>query len=381
MGRVFGRLRQVGGTSVTRPNQRTVLLVSDYLPTDPGGRAEKLATREGLLAERGWNLVICPVDEPYVLTFPLAVLRGVRLARRHDADVVHSINNPFHLHVIGFFVSLLCGLPWLAELRDALVTDPDVQHGSLRYHARRLVERLVVTRATKVVWIDGIQLPPDYFATRYPDHSADVERLPFLGFVPEQFEEAETASYDAFTITYAGSFYPGWLEPFSFLDGLAAYRREGGDEDLVVQFYGDWREEYQRHAEERGVAAAIRTHGFVPHEEIVPVMKGSDAVLYVGGTDEKNARNVPSKIWDYIASRRPILAVVDPSFRVAAFIEEHDLGVVASPDDPEAIAEAIRRLRAGRYQGASDATYERFSRARLVDELVTVLDTTSAARQ
>jgi glycosyltransferase involved in cell wall biosynthesis len=327
-----------------------------------------------LLEDRGWNLIICPVDEPYLRSFPRAVLRGVRMARTHDADVVHSVNNPFHLHVIGFLVSLLCGLPWLAELRDALVTDPDLNDESPRYYARRLVERLAVTRATKVVWIDGIQLPPDYFDTTYPAHSTKVERLPFLGFVSEHFERAGTASYESFTITYAGSFYPGWLEPFSFLDGLGQYVRDGGDNDLVVQFYGDWREEYQRHAKRRGVADVVRTYDFVPHEEIVPVLKGSDAVLYIGGTDPKNARNVPSKIWDYIASRRPILAIVDPSFRVASFIEDHDLGVVASPGDPGSVAEAIRQLRSGQYQGASEETYQAFSRTRLVDELADVLD-------
>jgi len=359
--------------AVTRPNQRTVLLVSDYLPTDPGGRAEKLATREVLLDERGWNLVICPVDEPYVLTLPVAIIRGVRMARKHDVDVVHSINNPFHLHLIGFVISLLCGLPWLAELRDALVTDPDVAAGSARYHARRLVERLVVSRATKMVWIDGIQLPPDYFRTQYPDHSADIERLPFLGFVPDRFEDAGAAAYDTFTITYAGSFYPGWLEPFSFLDGLDQFIRDA-DDDIVVQFYGDWCDEYQQYAEDHAVDTVVRTHGFVPHEEIVPVLNGSDAVLYIGGTDEKNARNVPSKIWDYIASRRPIMAVVDPSFRVATFIEEHDLGVVASPDDPAEVAAALRQLRDGQFNGASTAVYERFSRSRLVDELARVLD-------
>ncbi len=355
-------------------SSRTVLLISDYLPTDSGGRGEKLATRQSLLRERGWNLVVCPVREPYVLTAAPSVLRGVRLARKTDADVIHSINNPFHLHLIGFFVSVLTGLPWLAELRDALTTDPDLEKHSVRDYARRFVEWLVVTRATKVAWIDGIQLPAGYFERRYPDRSAAIERLPFIGFFSDQFEDIEPESYETFTITYAGSFYQGWIEPMRFLDGLSRYLETTDRSDVSVQFYGDWCEAYRDYAETVGTESVIRTYDFVPHEEIVPVLKGSDVVLYIGGNDPKNARNIPSKIWDYIGSERPILAIVDPSFRVADFIRTYELGVVAPPDAPNSIADAIRRLQDSQFEGPSMDVSEKFSRTKMVNALADVLD-------
>jgi glycosyltransferase involved in cell wall biosynthesis len=357
-------------------SSRTVLLISDYLPTDPGGRGEKLATRKSLLRDRGWCLVVCPVREPYVLTAGPSVLRGVRLARNHDADVIHSINNPFHLHLIGFFVSVLTGLPWLAELRDALTTDPDLEKHSVRDYARQFVEWLVVARATRIAWIDGIQLPSGYFRERYPDSSAAIERLPFIGFLSDHFEDVEPETYDTFTITYAGSFYPGWIEPMGFLDGLSRYLETTDRPDITVQFYGDWCEAYRDYAEAVGTTSAIRSYDFVPHEEIVPVLKGSDAVLYIGGDDPKNAKNIPSKIWDYIGSERPILAIVDPSFRVAEFIRTYELGIVAPPDDPDSIADAIRRLRDRQFEGPSADVSEQFSREKMVNALADVLDET-----
>jgi len=359
---------------------KTALLVSNRLPEASGGRAEKVATRVELMAERGWRVVVGHAPEPYVRGFPSALVELVRLARREDPDLVVSINNPFHLHLHGYLVSRLAGTPWLAELRDPIASHPDRSPTSPRTWGARAVERLVVREADQVVWHDGIQIPDDYFAERYP--SIPPERffkLPVMGYERAAFEPVRPAAYDAFTVTYAGSFYEGWIEPYTFLEGLGAYREAGG-EPLRAQFYGDWDGDYARAAREAGVADWVESHAFVPHEEIVPVLKGSDVLLYVGGDDPGNRLNLPSKLWDYVGARTPILAVVDPSFRVAAFLREHDLGVVVEPGDAEGVAAALGRLRAGEVGFAADAGVERFSREHSADVLAQVFDAVAAGR-
>lgn len=355
---------------------RSVLLVSDTELTDPGGRAERFRTRREYLRGEGWNLVVGHVPEPYVTGFPRAVVSLTRLARERDVDVVNSVNNPFHLHVIGFLVSVLAGAKWLAECRDPLVTNPSLDDDSLG-PLRKFVEWFVVHVADQVVWGDGIQVPEGYFEETYPGAADNVIRLPFAGYVADPFRSTEPARYGDFTVTYAGSFYEGWLEPDRFLRGLARYvgRRSGGTAGLTVQFYGDWTDRYQALAEELGVADCLEHHEFVPHEEIIPVLKGSDALLYIGGTDPANRRNVPSKIMDYIGARRPILALVDESFRVADLVETHDLGLVVDPRDPDAVADALARLEAGEVEYTRDEdTFERFTRERKNERLVAVLD-------
>lgn len=370
----------------------TVLLVSNVRFDDPGGRAAKFAVRRDMLAERGWNVEILHVPQPYLRSFWPSVVRGVRRARRGDVDVVQSVNNPFHLHVVGFLVATLAGLPWVAELRDALTTDPDLEPGSVRFRLRTVVERLVATRSTRLFYGDGLQIESGYFRETYPDLDPDhVSELPYLGYVAETFADAPAEEYDRFTITYAGSFYEGWIEPYEFLDALGRYRDRSSDAldsesdpadepELAVQFYGDWTETYQQAAVDAGVADAIETSDFVPHEEIVPILKGSDALLYVGGSDSRNAANVPSKLFDYLGARRPILAVVDPSFAAAAFVRRHDLGLVVPPDDPAAIADAIETLHTGDYEYDPDpAAFERYTREQFIDPIAEILDEAARA--
>jgi glycosyltransferase involved in cell wall biosynthesis len=358
------------------PAERTVLLVSDTGLEGTRGRAERFSARRAYLADHGWRLLVGHVREPYVLGFPRAVVGLARLARREGVDVVNSVNNPFHLHVVGYLVSLFAGAKWLAEFRDPLVENPDLDPDAPTMPLRRFVEWFAVHYADKVVWGNGIQISDEYFERTYPDVPAEqVRRLPFAGFDRDRFAAAEAATYEPFTITYAGSFYEGWIEPFGFLDGLARYADRHGLDGLRVQFYGDWTDEYEAAARAAGVAECIRTHDFVPHEQIVPVLKGSDLLLYIGGTDERNRLNVPSKLMDYIGAQRPTLAVVDPSFRAARVVEENGFGVAVSPTDPDAIASAIHDVRTGAFEYDVDpdrlASFERRNKN---EQLVRVLD-------
>lgn len=358
------------GTSSPR---RTVLLVSNRRLDEDAGRAEKFEARARLLRGRGWNLRIGYV-EPTVGGLPGGIARCVRLAR--DADVINSVSNPPHLHVAGAVAAKVTGTPWVVEFRDPLVANPDVDPESAAGRIRRRLERFTVTNADRVVWYDGIQIPDDYFAREYPDVPPDRYRqLPPIGFEKEKFESRAAASFDRFTITYAGSFYEGWIEPYTFLEGLGRYVDSGADAALRARFYGDWNEAYQRAAIENGVDDLVRPESFVPHEEIVRVMKGSDALLYVGGDDERNALNLPTKLYDYIGARRPIVAIVDPEFRVAEVIRTNGLGIVVAPGDAEGVRDAIDRIRSGEFEYAPDeSVFDRFTRERSNEAYVETLE-------
>lgn len=358
---------------------RKVLLVTNRRPEDAGGRAEKFEARTRLLRDHGWEVVVGYVPEPYSVSFLPSVYRLTRLARREDVTVVNSVNNPFHLHLIGYLVSRLADARWLAEMRDPIYTHPDRDTRSPVTWAAAAVERLVIRAADKIVWFDGIQLPDDYFEQNYPDAVSRVQQLPFMGYERGKFEDASTESFDSFTITYAGSFYEGWIEPYDFLAGFGTFLESHPDADVEAHFYGDWSPAYTEAAHEAGVWDHVVTHDPIPHEDLVPVLKGSDALLYVGGDDPGNARNIPSKMWDYIGARAPILAIVDPEFRVADFVQEQSLGTVAPTGDPEAVAAGLAALYDGTYGYVPDETvFDRYTRERTAERFAASLDATAA---
>jgi glycosyltransferase involved in cell wall biosynthesis len=280
-------------------------------------------------------------------------------------------------------LSFLTDVPWIAEFRDPLVEVPSLDPGkdSRSIKIRKTAEKMVVKYADQIVWGDGIQIEDGYFKETYPKvTSKKFYKLPFQGFELEKFQNAGTKNFDEFTITYAGSFYEGWREPYRFLDGVSAYLEEEGD-DIRVQFYGDWNQDYQTYVEEKNLEDIVVTHDRVTHDQIIPVLKGSDILLYLGGDDPDNRLNVPSKVYDYIGARKPILTVVDSSFRVADVIRDNELGVVADPAEQQEIADSIRRIRIGEFEYAPDEeVFEKFRIEHKMEVLAEVLDAVKDGR-
>jgi hypothetical protein len=84
-------------------------------------------------------------------------------------------------------------------------------------------------------------------------------------------------------------------------------------------------------------------------------------------------------VFEYLAAERPVLAVVPPDGAAAALLQETGAGVVAAPDDVDAIRDALVGLHARWRNGGLDAPpltdewRERLSRAARVEDLADLL--------
>jgi glycosyltransferase involved in cell wall biosynthesis len=87
------------------------------------------------------------------------------------------------------------------------------------------------------------------------------------------------------------------------------------------------------------------------------------------------------KVFEYLAAERPILASVPPEGAAADLIRKSGSGVVAPPDDPPAIREALEglyaRWQAGTLSGPTldEESRRRISRETRVGELADLLQT------
>ena len=83
---------------------------------------------------------------------------------------------------------------------------------------------------------------------------------------------------------------------------------------------------------------------FQPYEDLPALLSSSD-VLLVPLDKDKSHLSVPSKLYNYMAAGRPILGLADPSSEVAGLIESTGCGIRVDPDDPQAIADALLKLK------------------------------------
>jgi colanic acid biosynthesis glycosyl transferase WcaI len=113
---------------------------------------------------------------------------------------------------------------------------------------------------------------------------------------------------------------------------------------------------------------------FLPTQpkEVLPDMLGSADISLVTLNRHLGQLNVPSKTYSIMASGRAVLASVPDDSEIARLIKDADCGVLVPPENPEAIAHAIKtlstqpELRARYGANGRDYVVKQFSRARLV---------------
>jgi glycosyltransferase involved in cell wall biosynthesis len=356
---------------------RTVLLITNVDPDGTGGRVGRLRARKRILREFGWEVIVGHVSGTSPIELLQGTVRCVQLVRRHDINVVDSINNPLELHAVGWLTSTTTQTPWVAELLDSIETNTRVKSDRRSRWLRRRFEWFVLHCADRVVWVDGIQIPDGYFESKYPSVPTErYRKIGPIGYDPEKFERINAESFDDFTITYAGSFYDDWIEPYDFLRGLRCFVDRNPSNDLVVRFYGDWDDDHQEAAEELGVNEIVQPQGYVSHEQVISAMKGSDLLLAILGDDPDDELSLLSKTSEYIGARRPILCLVDTSFYLAETMESTGVGISVSPDNPKRIADAIECVYEGRFTyDVDDAVFKRFSIRNRLEDLAEVFET------
>ena len=276
----------------------------------------------------------------YLSYLALAVPRALAIR----PDVVLAMTDPPVVGIAGAFIARLAGRPFVYNIRDLY---PDMAIGgdivppngwaerwekmhrkALKRAARVIVlgddmrERILakgVSPERVVVVRDGTSFP-----TSMPDRSDPVVQEIRGGF--------------PFVALHAGNlgFYGAWG---TLLKAAEILRNE----NAALVFVGDGANRASLEASASG-SPNVRFLPFRPFEQVPHVMMAGDVHIV---TIKRGLEGVvvPSKLYSILAAGRPVLAVAPASSDAARIVAESGCGLAADPDDPAAVAAAIRELR------------------------------------
>ena len=333
-----------------------------------GSRGLERASRQARLAFR--RVLVPDENVSWNLT---AIPAAIRIVREEGIDVVLTTSPPNSVHLVGAAAKRATGVRWVADLRDSLVAHPH----------RRAESRLVRAKEQGSKAVAGLVARHADAVVAVSDAIADEAReLSPRGRVAtiangcdfDDFAGLEYRRSERFRITHAGSFF-GKRSPRPFLEALAA-----SGLDVVARFVGDFRSADREWAEGLGLGDRLELHPYVPRRRSLELQRDSEALLLLVPEAGGRGRGVLSgKVFEYLAAERPILAAVPPDGAAAKLIRETGAGVVAAPDDVEAIgtalAELVARWRGGALDGTplSEEDRDRLSRTRRSEELADLL--------
>ncbi len=288
------------------------------------------------------------VPDIYAATWaPGAALAARRLLRGRGFDCLIS-TSPYES---GHLVPLALGRsrpPWVADFRDSWVFEPwrDPFPTAAQRALDRRLERRVVTRAERVIVVH--RTLADDFRARLGVEAAYVPN----GWDPDMEEAAATTKPPALdegriSIVHTGKLWGVWgRTPEPLFEGLRRLRRDHPDAAgrLELVLAGRLDTEEERLLAATGLDGVVRHIGPIPRAVSTALQRRADALLLL--TSRRLSWEAPGKLFEYLAAGRPIVALAEGT-EAGRVVAETGTGITAPPDDPDAIAGALRRVAAG----------------------------------
>lgn len=241
-------------------------------------------------SEKGWKSI--------------ATGAGARLLEKEEISAIISSSSPVTSHIIAKELKNKYHVRWVADLRDPWSQNHNYYYGPLRRLVDKRLELKTLSQADALVivsdlWAENLKIL----------HHDKAVHVITNGFDPDEIKDPPAKLLPKFTITYTGTIYPGMQDHTRFFAALKSLLASGNiDPDHIeVRFYGAGHEWLEKEILKYGLQKTVREYGWVPQKTAIQKQRESHVLLLFTWEGKKTAA-LSSKIFEYLAAQRPILA-------------------------------------------------------------------------
>ena len=300
--------------------------------------------------------------------------------KEHPVDAIISTGPPHSMHLIAMKLKEELGIPWIADFRDPWTEidyydDLHLTRWADRKHHR--LEREVLEKADKVVTV-----APDG-AKRLGRLGNRNVRTIYNGFDRDDDAQTPVSISDTFTLTYLGVLSK-IQNPKQFWQVLGELVKEDEEfsKKLKIKLIGQIDNSVIRSIKEQGLSGYVALSPYVPHDQVSEVHRSSTLLLlFLMPDSEPRAKGLlTGKLFEYMASGRPILCIGPEDGDAAHILKETHAGQTVNFEDKKKMKEVIKDL----YQkylknglpSNESQEVEKYSRRALTGEYGKLLDKT-----
>lgn len=291
--------------------------------------------------------------------------------KENPVDLIISTGPPHSMHLIALKLKQKFDIPWIADFRDPW-TDIDFYHKLkltwLADKRHKTLEKRVLRAASHVVTVS-------------PGCATDLEKIArrkieviYNGFDPTDYDFAKPEPDKNFTISHFGAFNKD-RNPASLWIALKQLSETNADfkKLLCIRLIGQTDESIINDIKKNNLDENLILTDHLPHREGLVELSKSQ-VLLLPLNDAPNVKGIlPGKMYEYMALRRPILALGPTDADYAAILRETNAGVPLNFDDVKGIKETLQNyfqlFKENKLEVESGA-YEKYSRKNLAAKFV-----------
>ena len=263
-----------------------------------------------------------------------------------NVDLVIGTSPPIFQAVSAWVISVLKWRPFLLEIRDLwpeFAVDMGVLKNPVLIWLARRLERFLYARANHLL-VNSPAYRDYLIGLGIPKH-----KISFIanGVDPDMFLVENTtgglrSEYDLtqkFLVTYAGAM--GMANNLEVVLEAAQLLEDVPEIHFLLVGDGKDRTKLEQLAADMGLAN-VTFAGSRPKSQMPAVLAESNVCLAVLRDIPMFRTTYPNKVFDYMAAARPLVLAIDGVIRQV--VEAADGGIAVPPGDPQAMAEAVRKL-------------------------------------
>jgi hypothetical protein len=294
--------------------------------------------------------------------------------KEHQIDTIITTGPPHSLHLIGLQLKKEMNITWLADFRDPWTTIgyhkqlklsawAANKHKSLEKEVMNTCDQLIVTSPTTKTEFEAITSKPIAVIT----NGYDVEKV-----VKKPLDEK-------FTLAHIGSFLSArnprilWKVLQELTAEHAAFKAQ-----LELKLIGAVSAEVLQSIKEFGLESYVNHLGYLPHDEAIVAQRSSQVLLLIEIDSEETKCIIPGKLFEYMVSERPIIAIGPAQADFAHIIKETNTGTFFTYGELEVLKSQIQ-LCFEQFQQNNLKVYpvglQQYSRKALTEKLAKLLIT------
>jgi glycosyltransferase involved in cell wall biosynthesis len=286
---------------------------------------------------------------------PFGLKKGREIINKEDIDLIYVCAEPHCSFVIGFLLKKFTGKPLVIDYGDSWTTSVYAKKvKGIKQRIRQYSEHKILKTADRVISVKKKTI--EEVKESFPGIDINKFTLITHGYDPEDFIDLTKKKNSKFVITYTGriseKFY---YSPESFLYALGQLIEEQKILKDEISFIvigtisSQYQSRYQDLIKKLDLQEVVINLGHFSHRKCIEYQMNSDLLLYIIESLEGKKLSyefsgvLPAKIFEYIYTDIPILAIVPPGFE-ADLIKKTRTGFIAEPNNVSSVKKLLYEL-------------------------------------
>ncbi len=281
---------------------------------------------------------------------PAAIFWGYICIKRFNPELIYSTGGAYSAHWAAFWLKRISKKPWIAEIHDPMVFPGTVpKTRNLKFWAK--LEGMICREADLAWWFtDQAMLS----AKRRHPELANKGFVILPGAEPIQSKNSRYEKKEKLRFGHFGSL----SESRSAKELVNSFLKIINDdiikaEEIEFHFYGGkidknakkiiLENNLEKYFKEHGRVEENPESGKTGRQKINEIMSTMDCLILLHGNTEDCSEYIPSKIYDYLWSKRPILGLTHKNTQLNKLIIKYS-GFIAESTDTYAIIKKINEI-------------------------------------